>query len=173
MGSASSDLIKTVVNTVHKLSEDVSVRKNNSASFKSQINKLHDKVCQPSGSVSRQTMESLTDLERPHIGIQSGSMRSCSFWIYVYLLIEELLCTLHQLLLRLGFLLSKTSLMVSKLSPTERRQPPVITLNYRRQPLIGLSISVSLPIISQKESSRLFSFPDLVLKSLLTMLRSF
>jgi hypothetical protein len=51
-GVCAIDLMKSMLNTVHKLSEDVAVLKSNNISLKSQINKLHKKVCQPQGSLS-------------------------------------------------------------------------------------------------------------------------
>jgi hypothetical protein len=53
------DLIKTLLDTAHKLSEDVAVLKSDNASLKSKINKLHEK----SRSVYRQTRKSLTHLK--------------------------------------------------------------------------------------------------------------
>jgi hypothetical protein len=45
------DHIKTLLKTVHKLSEDVAVLKSDNVSLKSQINKLHEKVGQPPESL--------------------------------------------------------------------------------------------------------------------------
>jgi hypothetical protein len=52
-------LIKPLLDTVHKLSADVAIFKSDNASLKSQINKLHEKVGQPQGSLS------------PRVGLQA------------------------------------------------------------------------------------------------------
>jgi hypothetical protein len=44
------DLIKTLLNTVHKLTEDVALLRSDSVLLKSQINKLRDTFDQPQGS---------------------------------------------------------------------------------------------------------------------------
>lgn len=44
-------LMKTLLDIVHKLSEDIALLKGDNASLKSQVNKLHDKFHQPHGSV--------------------------------------------------------------------------------------------------------------------------
>jgi hypothetical protein len=141
------------------------------------VNREHH--CFPE-SVYRQTWKLLTLPKRPHDGIQPGAMPqllSLDLRILLHhpknLLIEELPWTLHQLLLRLKFIPSKMTLVVSKLSPTERRQPlvpPAVITVY-----ILLECRTLLPyqLFRRRKDSRLFSFPDLALKSLVTMLRSF
>jgi hypothetical protein len=44
--------MKILLDTVHKLSQYDAVLKSANASLKSQINKLHDRVCQPQESLS-------------------------------------------------------------------------------------------------------------------------
>jgi hypothetical protein len=61
-GAYTIDLIKTLLDTAHKLSEDVAVLKSDNASLKSQINKLREKACQPQGSLSSR-VGLLTDKE--------------------------------------------------------------------------------------------------------------
>jgi hypothetical protein len=51
-GICTIGLIKSMLNTVHKLSEDVAVLKSGNALLKSKINELHEKVFQPQGSLS-------------------------------------------------------------------------------------------------------------------------
>jgi hypothetical protein len=46
-GVCTITLIKTLLDTIHELSEDVDLLKSDNASLKSQINKLHEKVDQP------------------------------------------------------------------------------------------------------------------------------
>jgi hypothetical protein len=75
-GVCAIGLMKTLLDTAHKPSEDVAVLKSDNASLKSQINKLHEKFVNPmdhcpSKSAYRQTRKSLTHLQRPHVGIQS------------------------------------------------------------------------------------------------------
>jgi hypothetical protein len=50
--------------------------------------------------------------------------------------------------------------------------PAVIILKHRRQPPIGVRNSASLPIISRKKRLQALFVTRLILKSLLTMLRS-
>jgi hypothetical protein len=61
---------------------------------------------------------------------------------------------LLQLFLRLRFLLCKKALLVSKLTCRQKAttgDPAVIIFKHRRQSLIGMRNSASLPIISKKK----------------------
>jgi hypothetical protein len=132
-GICKTDLIRTLLDTVHKLSEDAAVPKSDNASLKFQISELHEKLAKlrdhcPPESVYKQTRKPLTYLKWPHVGIQPGAMPQLQFLelrillhLRKYLVIEELPRTLHQLILHLRFLLLK------KLSPT------VITVKHCRQ----------------------------------------
>jgi hypothetical protein len=51
-GFCTIDHIKTPLDTLHELSKDVAVLKCDNAWFKTQINRLHEKVGQPEGSLS-------------------------------------------------------------------------------------------------------------------------
>jgi hypothetical protein len=160
-GVCTTDHINAMFDTAHELSEDVALLQSDNASLKSQINKLREKLVNlwdhcPPESVYRQTRKLLTHLKRPHVGIQPGAMAQLQFpdlRIRLHfgknLLIEQLLWTLHQLFLRLRFLPSKNTLVVSKLSPTERRQhwSSCGTVKHRLQPLIGPRNSASVPVI--------------------------
>jgi hypothetical protein len=46
-GVCTADLTKYLLDSTHKVSEDVSLLISYNASLESQINKLHEKVCQP------------------------------------------------------------------------------------------------------------------------------
>jgi hypothetical protein len=73
------DLMKTLLDTAHKLSEDAAVLKTDNASLKSQINKLHEKSGQPQGSllyiVSLQVDKEIDGTSKVAL------CRSCKFWI--------------------------------------------------------------------------------------------
>jgi hypothetical protein len=51
-GVCTIDLIKTLLDTVHKISEDVAILKSDNASLKTQISQLNSKVDKPQGSLS-------------------------------------------------------------------------------------------------------------------------
>jgi hypothetical protein len=167
-------LIKHLLDTVNKLSEDVAVLKGDNASLKSQINKLHENSfnrrdhCRPV-SVYRQARKPLTHLHRPHFGIQPGSMPPLQILdlrillhIRNNLLIEELPWKLHQLTLRVRLLPSKKTVTYRKKTIIE--SPAVITVKHRRQPRIGVRNSVSLPVIAKKQRFKAPSFSGVSLQ---------
>lgn len=131
-GFCTVDLMKLLLDTAHKIYEDVALLKSNNASLKSLFNKFHENWVNlrdhcPTDSVCRQTRETLAHLQRPHFRIQPeaiSQLQILDLRILLHLrnnlLVEELPWTLHQLFLRLRSLPSKKILMVSKLSPKER-----------------------------------------------------
>jgi hypothetical protein len=102
-GICTIDLVKTMLDTVYKLSQDVGLPISDNASLKTKVSKLHDKVCQPQGSLSStvglQANKEIADvLKRPHVGIEPGAMLQFQFLdlrilhhLKKNLLIEELL----------------------------------------------------------------------------------
>jgi hypothetical protein len=83
-GVCAIGLTKSLLGSVHELSEDVTILKSNNASIKSKINKLHEIVCRLKGSLSSRVSlqadkKSLTHLKQPHVGIQPGAMPNLQF----------------------------------------------------------------------------------------------
>jgi hypothetical protein len=88
-GVCTTDLIKSLLDTVHKLSEDVTILQKTMPNLNPRLINYMAKLVNikencPEESFYRQTRKSLTHLHRPHVGIQPGVMPSCSFWICAY-----------------------------------------------------------------------------------------
>jgi hypothetical protein len=134
-GVCTVDLTKTLLDTVHKLSEQVAVLNSDNASLKSQINKLHENVGEPQGPLSTrvglQADKEIADpsetaprrnLDKSYAAVAvSGSAHTASRW--KEFADRAIPRKLHPLFLRRRFLPSKNTVTVSRLSPTERRQP--------------------------------------------------
>jgi hypothetical protein len=136
-GVCTIDLLKTLMDTVHKLSEVVAILKSDNASLKTQISQLNCKVDIPQGScppvlVSGQTRLPLIQPKPPTIGILPGANLLLLFpvrRILQHLRRNQLIVSLpwtpgqlfHYLGLHIRFLLCKSILMVLQLSATTKK----------------------------------------------------
>jgi hypothetical protein len=132
------NLIKTLLDAVHKLREDVALPESDNASLKSQLNKLHEEVGQPQRSLSsRSGLQAGKEIADPSkavpprnpariyaaVAISGPAHIASPSKEFAARGISLDAASAHQLFLLLRFLPSKKTLMVSKLSPTERSQP--------------------------------------------------
>jgi hypothetical protein len=156
--------MKTLLHTAHELSDDGALRKSDNASLKSQINTLHENVfnlrehCSPESEIADPSKAaSLRNPARNSVAVAvSGPAHTASP---------------SKGFADLGIALDAASAVPSpKVSIVEEESdgfetvankkktttgaPAVITDKHRRQPLVGVLNSASIPILSKKQRFR-------------------